>query len=482
MGQEGGRLTLSDKEWRRVETVRKIEEGRLTQALAAEELGLSVRQVKRLCRRLREEGKAGLACRHRGRPSNRRLAPEVIQQAVLLLQAHYPDFGPTLAHEKLIERHGLELSVESVRQLMIVAKLHRPRPQAQWPVHQPRERRQCYGELVQIDGSPHDWFEGRAPSCSLLLFVDDATGRWQWGSFVAAETTLAYMAAIRGYSLAYGKPRAFYSDRHSIFRINSKNLVSAEGGHTQLARALQELGVQLICAHSPQAKGRIERGFQTAQDRLVKEMRLAGINDWTEGNAFLPAYLEQINRQFAVAPQAPHDLHQPVTTKAQVHALTSALTVQEQRKLGQQLTCSLHNTIYQLQPTSYARRLRGVKVDIQEHPDGHLTIAHQGRDLLFQTIRSQPRQAQITDSKTLASVLAPEGSPLPRLEQRRPSVATSVRLPSTSSASPRPNNPWRKNMLSPRATIKSQRRAELARFKALNSPADLPLPATTCPP
>lgn len=443
MGQEEA-LTLSHKEWQRVETVTRIQQGQLTQAAAAADLGLSVRQVKRLCRRLREEGKAGMASKQRGRPSKRRLAPATTQQALALLQARYPDFGPTLAHEKLTEVHGLARSVESVRQVMITAKLHRPKRRAERVLHQTRERRANFGELVQVDGSPHDWFEGRAPRCRLLLFVDDATGHFQCGQFVQAETTLGYRKAIGDYSLAYGKPQAFYSDRHSIFHPNSKQMATAEG-LTQLGRALDELQIQLICAHSPQAKGRVERAFATLQDRLVKELRLAGINNWAAANAFLPGFLQQHNARFGVVPRHQHDLHRPVSTAREQQCLKSILTVQAQRKLSQQLACSFENTLYQLEASPYSRRLRGVKVEIQVHPAGQVTISHQGRDLPYTTLRPPARQGRVAAAQTLDVVLQAAAA-TPVAQTSSPAQARPPAAPR--SAALAANHPWRKRVSS----------------------------------
>lgn len=269
-------------------------------------LDLSLRQVKRLCKGYKEAGASALASKRRGRPSNNRLPAQATAKARGLLRANYYDFGPTLAHEKLSETHGLRLSVESVRQLMISEGLWKPRRARQAVIHQLRERRSRVGELIQIDGSPHDWFEGRAPRCTLLVMVDDATSRLMHMQFVEAETTFNYFEAVRAYIARHGKPRAFYSDKFSVFRVNIPAALTGTG-LTQFGRAMKELGIELICAHSPQAKGRVERANQTLQDRLVKELRLRAISSVGAANAYLPEFIADFNSRFAVSPRSGED-------------------------------------------------------------------------------------------------------------------------------------------------------------------------------
>ena len=199
------------------------------------------------------------------------------QQAIDLIYRQYPDFGPTLAHEKLTEKHGLDLSRETVRQLMITEGLWKPKKAKKLVVHQMRERRACLGELVQIDGSPHPWFEERGPTCNLLVYIDDATGRLMELYFTPGETTFSYFAATERYLARFGKPVAFYSDKNSIFKVNIKNALTGTG-MTQFGRAMKELDIKIICANTPQVKGRVERAIQILQDRLVKEMRLRDIS------------------------------------------------------------------------------------------------------------------------------------------------------------------------------------------------------------
>jgi hypothetical protein len=222
--------------------------------------------------------------------------------ALSIIRERYADFGPTLAAEKLAAHHGCSLSRETLRGWMIADGLWTDRRHRLPSPHQPRRRRECLGELVQIDGSEHAWFEGRGPMCTLLAFIDDATSRLMVLRFVPSESTFDYFRATRAYLEAHGKPVAFYSDKHNIFRVNN-----GEGGDrvTQFGRALSELSIDIICANSPQAKGRVERAFGTLQDRLVKELRLAGISTIDVANAWLPGFIAEHNARFGRAPRTP---------------------------------------------------------------------------------------------------------------------------------------------------------------------------------
>ena len=278
----------------RVAVIMAVVEKRLTQREAAARLGLSVRQVKRLAKRYRAQGAAGMASARRGAPSNRAFGEEVRLEALSLVRERYPDFGPKFAAEKLLERHGLALSRETLRKWMAEEGLWRPKGRRRMRVHQSRPRRARVGELVQVDGSPHDWFEGRGPRCTLIVFIDDATSRLLALRFVAAETTEAYMETLRGHLAEHGRPVALYSDRYSVFRVNRK-----DGGDapTQFTRALLTLDIEPIHAGTPQAKGRVERANLTLQDRLVKELRLRGVDGMEAANAYLPEFVAEHNRR-----------------------------------------------------------------------------------------------------------------------------------------------------------------------------------------
>jgi transposase len=399
-------LLMSQRELTRLEVIQRVKQKRLTQREAADLLDLSVRQVKRLLRAYRRGGARALQSKHRGRTSNNRLAPEVTARACELLRERYYDFGPTLAHEKLIECHGLRLSVESVRQLMIAAGLWRARRARQPVVHCLRERRSRLGELVQLDGSPHDWFEGRGPRCVLLNFVDDATSRLMHLRLVEAETTFNYFAAVRAYILRHGKPRAFYSDKLSVFRVNIPAALSGTG-LTQFGRAMKELEIELICAHSPQAKGRVERANQTLQDRLVKELRLRAISTAEEANLFLPEFMADYDRRFAVAPRCEEDAHRPLLP---AEDLDRILTLVETRALSKNLTLSYNGVIYQVETSRAAYTMRGARVEVRETEAGRISIEYQGRQLAFSVRREQERrQARVADAKALAPADAPPG-------------------------------------------------------------------------
>ena len=268
---------MSQKEAKQAQVLELLKEHKISQQEASKRLGITTRQVRRLTRRYQAAGLAGLVSKKRGRASNRRLNETLRARAIDLIGTHYRDFGPTLACEKLAGLHGIELSVESTRQIMIKAGYWQPKKGGTVCAHPMRERRARFGELIQIDGSPHDWFEGRGDYCTLLVFIDDATGRLTQLRFAPTETTLGYMHVLHDHIIAHGVPVALYSDKHSIFRINAKD--ADPEAETQFSRASRELGIECIHAHSPQAKGRVERVNQTLQDRLVKEMRLAGIND-----------------------------------------------------------------------------------------------------------------------------------------------------------------------------------------------------------
>lgn len=281
-----GLIAMSERDLQRIEILSKVMAGRMTLVSAGHVLDLSTRQVRRLLTRITTGGAASLRHKAIGRPSNNRISDDVRDYAVALVRERYVDFGPTLATEKLAEREGLRVSRETLRSWMMDAGLWLSRKQRR-TFHQPRLRREAYGELVQIDGSEHRWFEDRGPPCSLLVFVDDATGRLMQLCFVRSESAFTYFEALALYLKRHGAPIAFYSDKHSVFRVAKKDAKGGQG-MTQFGRALCELNIEILCANSSQAKGRVERMNRTLQDRLVKELRLAGIGSMEAGNAFLP--------------------------------------------------------------------------------------------------------------------------------------------------------------------------------------------------
>jgi transposase len=395
-------LTMSKKELTRLEVMQRLKAKRLNQAEASEMLGVSVRQVKRLYAAYRKAGAAGLVSQRRGKPSNHRLDEAVVDQARNLIYARYRDFGPTLAHEKLVEKHRLKISDESVRQLMIAEGLWKPKRTRKVETHQMRERRACFGELVQIDGSDHEWFEGRGPRCTLLVMIDDATGQLGALWFVGHESFFGYAEAARHYFARYGRPVAFYSDKHGIFRVNQSQAAGTGAGITQFGRAMQDLDIQIICANTPQAKGRVERAHQTLQDRLVKELRLAGISDPQAGNVFLETFRADFNRRFAVTPRSSHDAHRPLLAKDD---LDHILSHQETRTLTKNLTVQYEREIYQIQTDRPGYALRNVTVLVCQKASGAITILYQNRPLAYTLFQRQSRQGVEVTSKTIDAEL-----------------------------------------------------------------------------
>ena len=304
---------MSERELNRIEVLSDVVQGRLSAVAAASVLGLSRRQVHRLLKTFQADGPAAIRHKARGRPSNNRIDPAVREFALTLIRERYADFGPTFAAEKLAEDHGLKVSRETLRKWMQDAGIWLSRKQRR-TFHQPRRRRDCYGELVQIDGSDHAWFEERGPACTLLAFVDDATSTLMHLEFVGSESTFSYFGALERYLAAHGRPVAFYSDKHSVFRVAKQGAKSGHG-MTQFGRALNDLNIEILCANSSQAKGRVERANRTLQDRLMKELRLAGVCDMAAGNAILPRFLARHNAKFAKAPLRADNLHRSLNMR-----------------------------------------------------------------------------------------------------------------------------------------------------------------------
>ncbi len=397
-------IAMSRREIDRVQVLRDLELRRFTVAEAAQLMGLTPRQVFRLAKQYRTNGPAALASKRRGKPSNRSHPAIVRTEVLALIKAQYADFGPTLAAEKLAERHGLRIGVETLRQWMLVEGIWQSRKQRLARVYQPRHRRDCLGELVQIDGSEHWWFEGRGPQCTLLAFIDDATSTIMHASFVATESTFDYFRAVRVYLERHGKPVAFYSDKHAIFRVNSKEAKNGDG-MTQFGRALDELNIDIICANAPQSKGRIERCFGTLQDRLVKEMRLEGIDTPATGNLFLTGFLARHNARFAKAPFSDRNAHRSLGERDD---LDEVFAWKEERTVTQNLTLQYDHAMLILEPNEVTRPLARQRVTVCDYPDGRLAIKHKGLDLPYRVFdrRQQVNQAAVVENKRLGPVLA----------------------------------------------------------------------------
>jgi len=381
-----------------------VQSGRLRVTDACGLIGLQRRQVFRLLRGLKQNGATSVVSKHRGKPGNNRRPPEVRDLAVSLVRERYGDFGPTLAAEKLAEQHGCTVSRETLRGWMITAGLWIDRRHRLPSPHQPRRRRDCLGELVQIDGSEHAWFEDRGDTCTLLAFVDDATSRLMQLRFVASESAFDYFRATRAYLEAHGKPVAFYSDKHNIFRVNNKDPIGGDGV-TQFGRALAALNIDIICANSPQAKGRVERAFGTLQDRLVKELRLAGMASIEAANAWLPGFVDGYNRRFSRAPANVKNLHRSLTS---ADDLTEILAWREQRTVTKNLTLHYDRMMLLLEPTPFVRALVRKKVDVVNYPDGRFAVQFEGVSLPFRVFDKiqtvQP--GTIVENKRLGAALA----------------------------------------------------------------------------
>jgi hypothetical protein len=364
----------------RLEALGRVKRGELTVVESAELMGVSLRQARRIWKRFKAQGDKGLVHKLRGLPSNRRLSPDVTDRAVKRHQERYADFGPTLACEKLAEE-GLSLSPDTLTALLKERGLWQ-RARRRGRHRRRRERRACLGSMVQLDGSHHDWFEGRGPKCVLMVMIDDATNQ-TWARLYPAETTEASFDVFGRWVKRQGLPRAVYADGHSIYRDDDH-----PERPTQFGRAMKQLGVELIRAHSPQAKGRVERRNAVFQDRLVKEMRLRNIRDMQQANALLDGqFLDDLNRRYAMKAQDPKDLHR--TLEAGVK-LEEILCVQEQRVVGQDWCVRWKNRWLQIGPEHQSLHLPRRKVLIKHLADGRLLLEHKSRALSFQELGAKP--------------------------------------------------------------------------------------------
>ena len=377
-------IMLSSKEMIRLKIIQEVFDKKVTQVEAGEFLELSDRQVRRIAVRVKREGDKGFCHRGRGKQSNRGIAEEIRIRIIRLYRDRYAGFGPTLAVEKLGEVDGINISDETLRLWLkesgIPYKMRKKRPHRQW-----RERRRCFGELVQMDGSDHDWFEGRGPKCVLMGYIDDASGS-VFGRFYEYEGTIPAMDSIKRYAELYGIPSSLYLDRHTTYKSTAKPTIEDELNGSkyhmsQFERAMGELGVELIHAHSPQAKGRIERLFATLQDRLVKEMRLAGIKSIDEANVFLETYLPVYNKKFRVSPASSADFHRPIS---KIRGIEHILCIKDERVLRNDHTATYHGKLYQINDD-----IKAEKVMIEERTDGSMYITYKGKDLQYKEINTK---------------------------------------------------------------------------------------------
>lgn len=413
------RITMSRREATRLHILHQAIEKRMTQGEAADLVGLSDRQVRRLVKRLRAEGEAGICHRARGKASNHRIPKRVKARALTLFQAQYRDFNLAHATEKLGEVHGITLHAETLRLWLNAAgipyKQRRARKHRQW-----RERKAHCGELVQLDGSHHDWFEGRGPTCVFMGYIDDATNT-VFGRFYDYEGTWPALDSLQRYIRQYGLPQSLYLDKHTTYKAWAQPTVAEQLADqkplSQVERSLAELGIDVIHANSPQAKGRVERLFKTLQDRLVRELRLLGIKSVAAANAFLASYLPQYNRRFARPAAAPADLHRPAPSSRE---LDRSLCTKEERTVKNDFTIAHHGTLYQL-----AQATRAKRVTVEERLDGTLHITYRGQELRYRAIPARP----------------PKDAPAPPR-------ALHVKTPWT----PPADHPWRRLLLPKRRT------------------------------
>lgn len=385
-------VMMNVRELRQLHVIRQAMDKKLTQAQAAALIELTERQVRRIIQRVRQQGDRALAHRARGKPSNRQMAARLKRKVLTLYERHYGDFGPTLATEKLAAHHGIVLSDETLRLWLRAAGVdhfqRRKRPHRAW-----RERKAHVGELLQLDGSHHDWLEGRGPRCVLLASLDEASSR-VWARFYEYEGTRPALDSLHRYVTRYGVPLALYADRHTTYKSPAEPTVTehleGRAPTSQFQRSAEVLGAKIMYAQSPQAKGRIERLFGTFQDRLVKEMRLAGICTMDAANAFLDAYLPTYNQRFSVPPTQAADLHRPRPASGQLDRI---LCVKTTRVLRRDWTVAHNGQLYQIHNT-----LRAPHVLVEDRLDGSMRITHQGRPLVYHVIAIRPGPAVKPDS------------------------------------------------------------------------------------
>jgi hypothetical protein len=386
-------ITLTEEELFKFAIITKLIGGAITMKEAREQIGLSVRQIKRLRRRVADHGANGIVHGLRGKPGNHTVAEAIITAATDLLKEKYPDFGPTFATEKLKDMHGITLSDERVRSLMTKLDLWKPKQRKEnREYHAWRPRKEWYGSLEQFDGSYHPWFEDRADECCLLAAIDDATGRITKAAFGESESVREVASFWKEYVLLRGKPHGIYLDKFSTYKINHKNAKDNSELMTQFQRMMKEIGVDLVTAHSPEAKGRIERLFGTLQDRLVKELRLAEVSTIPEANAFLEIFIPKFNAQFEVVAREEGDLHRPLGGREKEN-LDAIFSVHSVRRVRNDFTIQFQNQWLQLEKIQPCTVLRNDAVRIEQRLDGTLHIRLREHYLAFKVLPLRPEKA-----------------------------------------------------------------------------------------
>lgn len=380
------RITMSQTDLKRLHIIHKAIDRAVTQIEASRLLGLCVRQIQRIAYRVKKEGDQGIIHRLWGKPSNNAIDQKTKDKVIVLYKTQYPDFGPTLGSEKLMERDRIKVNDETLRLWLIKAGIpydqRKPRSHRQW-----RERKASFGEMTQMDGSHHDWLEGRGPKLVLMGYKDDA-GSKVFARFYEYEGTLPAMDGLKRYVQKYGIPQSVYLDKHSTYKSFAKPTLGDELKNThpmtQFERACKELGIEVIWANSPQAKGRIERQFRTFQHRLVKELRLVHAKTLEEANKALADYLPKFNKRFEVSPKSIADLHRPLPKGLD---LRSVFCLKENRVLRNDFTVSYKTKLYQI-----LDELRAQSLEVQEWLDGSLHISHECQQVRFKEVNHQPEK------------------------------------------------------------------------------------------
>jgi len=389
-------VTMSQKELKRIGILEKVLAKAMTQGVAGEMLGICTRQVRRLAKRFEAKGAQGIVHRSRGKPSNRAISSRTRDLVLELYRKNYWDFGPTLASEKLFERDGIKISDETLRSWLLKSgdwkKGRKCRKHRKW-----RERKPNYGEMVQGDGSHHDWFEGRGPECVLMAFIDDATGK-PFARFYGYEGTIPVMDCFKKYVKQNGIPHSIYMDNHSTYKSQAKPSIEDElkgiEPLSQFERAVKELEVGFLHAGSPQAKGRVERLFKTFQDRLIKEMRLAGVDSMKAGNEFLKRYLPKYSERFGAIAVGTTDMHRAVPRGLDIDSI---LCIKEDRVVRNDFTVSYGNKLYQILSRTNAKKVR-----VEERLSGRIVISYKGEGLGHKEITARP--AQVVEKRSPVSV------------------------------------------------------------------------------
>lgn len=388
---------MSKKEINQTGVFERLASKEIKQKEAAKMLDLSTRQIRKKLKEFRRLGPISLIHKLRGKPSNNHLDGDLVNKALEIIKEKYPDFGPKFASEKLWENHKIKINHESLRLKMIQATLWQSKAKKishrSW-----RERKECLGELVQLDGSPHDWFEGRAPICTLLAFIDDATSKVLHLEF-AEEATLPVMQASKNYFETYGLPQELYVDRGKVFKVNIHNV--DEDKITQYRRAIEELGIKMTYARSPEAKGRVERLFGTLQDRLVKELRLKGISNIREANRFIrDEYLRKHNEKYSVCPKSPSNLHRKINS----FNLDDILCLKEKRTLNSDFTLRFKNKWFQLEKKQPTLIFPKNEITITTHLNGDLGISIRDTKLNYHVINKPLFEKKPIISRKISSI------------------------------------------------------------------------------